>query len=47
VRAAYLGGVLEGTPPTVATSATALESNTAQLSSALNGSEVVLDFQPT
>lgn len=47
VRAAYLNGVLEGTPPTVATSATALESNTAQLASALNGSEVVLDFQPT
>lgn len=45
VRAAYFGGVLEGTPPTVATSATALESNTVALASALDGSAVVVDYQ--
>ena len=45
VRAAYLNGVLEATPPTVAVSASAIESNTVQLNSALNGNEVVIDFQ--
>ncbi len=44
VVAAYLGGVKEATPPTVATSATDLASNTVTLSSALDGSEVVIDY---
>lgn len=44
VIAAYLNNVKEGTPPTIATSSSALEGNTATLSSALNGSEVVIDF---
>lgn len=44
VVAAFLAGVKEGTAPTVATSPTALESNTVQLNSALNGSEVIVDF---
>lgn len=45
---AFLGGVLEGTAPTVAVSAAALESNTADLNSALDGeSEVVLDYYQT
>ncbi len=45
VRAAYHNGVLEATPPTVAFSPTALESNTVQLNTALNGSPVVIDYQ--
>ncbi|SFR15267.1 hypothetical protein [Desulfoscipio geothermicus] len=40
VLAAYLGGVKEGTAPTVTTSATNLESNTIDLNSALDGSQV-------
>jgi hypothetical protein len=40
VRSAYLNNVREGTAPTVATSATAVESNTVQLNSALNGNQV-------
>lgn len=44
VLAAYLNGTKEGTPPTVATSASAVESNTATLNSALNGNPVVIDF---
>lgn len=44
---AYLGGVREATRPTVAFSASAVESNTAVLSSALNGTDVILDFYST
>jgi hypothetical protein len=44
VIAAYLGGTKEGTAPTVAVSASALESNTVDLNSATNGSEVIVDF---
>lgn len=44
VVAAYLDGVKEGTAPTVAVSATALESNTVTLDSTLNGDPVVVDF---
>lgn len=40
VQAAYLNNVKEGTAPTVAVSASALESNTMTLNSALNGSIV-------
>lgn len=40
VLAAYLNNVKEGTAPTVAVSATAIESNTVDLNSALNGSVV-------
>lgn len=40
VLAAYLGDTKEGTAPTVAVSATALESNTVDLNSALNSSVV-------
>ena len=47
VIAAYLGGAREGTAPTVAVSASALESNTVTLNSALNGSDVVIDFYET
>jgi hypothetical protein len=47
VLRAFLGGVLEGTAPTVAFSATALESNTVTLNSALNGSAVLVDFYET
>jgi hypothetical protein len=38
--AAYLNNVKEGTAPTVAVSATAVESNTIDLNSVLNGSVV-------
>ena len=41
---AHLATVKEGTAPTVAFSATAVESNTASLNSALNASAVVIDF---
>jgi len=41
---AYLNGVRESTRPTVAFSATAVESNTVQLNSALNGSAVIVDY---
>ena len=42
VSAAYLATVLEGTAPTVAFSATAVESNTVSLNSALNGTAVAV-----
>jgi hypothetical protein len=41
---AYLANVREGTRPTVAVSATALESNTITLSTALDGTAVVVDL---
>ncbi len=44
VLAAFLNGVRETTAPTVAFSATVLESNTVILNSALNGSDVVVDY---
>lgn len=44
VVSAYLNGVLESTAPTVATSSTALESNTVDLNSATDGTEVLVDF---
>lgn len=47
VIAAFLNGVREGTAPTVAVSAAALESNTATLSSALNGTGVIIDYYET
>lgn len=46
ITRAYLNGVREATLPTVAFSATALESNTVQLSSALNSTPVVIDYMP-
>jgi hypothetical protein len=42
--AAHLDGVRESTRPTVAFSSTAAESNTVKLSSALDGSEVIVDY---
>jgi hypothetical protein len=47
VLAAFLGGVREGTAPTVAFSGSAVDSNTVQLSSALNGSAVIVDLYET
>jgi hypothetical protein len=47
VIAAYLNGAKEGTPPTVAVSSSALESNTATLASALDGTDVVIDYIKT
>jgi hypothetical protein len=47
VAAAYLNNVLEGTAPTVVVSATAIESNTADLNSALNSTQVVLELVQT
>ena len=44
VIAAFLDGAREGTRPTVATSASAVESNTVTLNSALDGSEVIVDL---
>lgn len=44
VIAAYLGGTKEGTAPTVAVSSSALESNTVDLNSATNGTEVIVDY---
>lgn len=44
VIAAHLGGAREGTRPTVAVSASTLASNTVTLNSALNGTEVVVDY---
>lgn len=41
---AYLNNVKEGTAPTVAFSATAIESNTVSLNSALDGTDVVVDY---
>lgn len=46
VQAAYLGGTLEGTPPTVAVSSSAIESNSVTLNSALNGTDVSIDYLP-
>lgn len=47
VIAAFLANVREATAPTVAVSASALESNTATLNSALNGSAVIVDLYET
>lgn len=47
VVAAYRAGTREATAPTVAVSASALESNTATLNSALNGSAVIIDLYET
>lgn len=47
VLAAFLDDALEGTAPTVAVSASALESNTVDLDSALDGNEVHLIFVDT
>ena len=44
VIAAFLDGTREATRPTVATSATSLETNTVTLASALDGSPVLVDF---
>ncbi len=44
VLLASLGGTKEGTAPTVTASASALESNTVDLDSALNGSEVAIYY---
>ena len=44
VIAAHLATVKEGTAPTVAFSATAVESNTVSLNSALNGTAVIVDY---
>lgn len=44
VLAAYLNGVKEGTAPTVVADASNLSGNTVTLSSALNGSAVVIDY---
>jgi hypothetical protein len=41
---AYLNNVKEGTPPTVAVSSSAVESNTVALASALDGTDVVVDY---
>ncbi len=47
VIAAFLANAREATAPTVAVSASALESNTATLNSALNGSAVIVDLYET
>lgn len=47
IQAAYLNGTLEGTAPTVATSSSAVESNTVALNSALDGNPVIIDVVPT
>lgn len=47
IVAAFLGGAREGTRPTVAVSAEAIESNTVTLNSALAGSAVIVDFYET
>lgn len=47
VIAAFLDNVREGTAPTVAFSGSVLESNTATLDSALDGSDVVIDLYET
>lgn len=47
VLAAYLAGVREATAPTVAADATNISGNTVQLSSALNGGAVVVDYWGT
>lgn len=47
VLRAFLNNVLEGTAPTVAFSASALENNTVTLNSALNGNDVLVDLYET
>lgn len=47
VIAAFLNNAREGTAPTVAVSASALENNTVTLNSALNGNDVLVDFYET
>ena len=47
VKSAYLAETLEGTAPTVAVSATAIESNTVDLDTALNSTQVKVEFIPT
>jgi hypothetical protein len=44
VVAAYLNKTKEGTPPTVAVSSSAIESNSVLLNSALDGNEVSIDY---
>lgn len=44
VVAAYLNGVKEGTPPTVAFDSDEVEKNTVTLNSALNGTNVIVDY---
>ena len=44
VLATFFGGVLEGTLPAVAFNASAVESNTIDLDSALDGSAVLVDY---
>ena len=44
VIAAYFGGVKESTAPTVAVSSSALSSNTVDLDSASDGSEIIVDL---
>jgi hypothetical protein len=44
VLAAFLNGVREATAPTVTVSSSAIESNTATLNSALNGTAVIVDY---
>lgn len=44
VIAAYLGGTKEGTAPTVAVDSDEVEKNTVDLNSALNASDVVIDY---
>lgn len=44
VLAAFLNGTKEGTAPTVAFSSSAVESNTVTLNSALNGTDVIIDY---
>jgi hypothetical protein len=43
----YLGGTIEGTAPTVLTDSTALESNTFDLNSALNSTQVIQEYLET
>ncbi len=47
VIAAFCNGVREATAPTIVFSAAALEGNTATLNSALNGSDVIIDYYET
>ena len=47
IVAAFLGNAREVTPPTVTTSAAALEANTITLNSALNGTAVTVDLYET
>lgn len=47
VVAAFRDNAREGTAPTVAVSASAIESNTVTLNSALNGTEVLVDLYET